>query len=225
MLSSRKSVIFIVTLILCSMIFYSTPCLSSGHEEAAAHKSEAVSVSGAHGEGAVESGHEEASHDEGSALKDFWYRVFNFVVMVVILVWGIKKSGLAKELSGRIEDIKQTLDRLTNEQKEWEKNYHEVEAKLKEFEQEREKILERFRKEGLEEKERIIQEAKDKAKRIIEQAEKSIEQELESSKMKLKKELMQLAAFKAQEIISKVITEKDQENLINEFIEKVEKAH
>jgi F-type H+-transporting ATPase subunit b len=194
-------------------------------EQGGTQKGEAISSShGQEGGGeAQESGHGEEG--KKGALIDLLYRIINFTAMVIILVWAIKKSGLSRSLSGRIDEIKQLLEKLSSEQREWEKNFAEIESRLKEFESEKEKILEQFRQEGIEERERIIQEAKEKAKRIIEQAEKSVEHELESAKEKLRKELVELAAQRAQEIISKVITEKDQENLVNEFIQKVERIH
>ncbi|GAG38310.1 unnamed protein product, partial [marine sediment metagenome] len=60
---------------------------------------------------------------------------------------------------------------------------------------------------------------------IIEQAELTIQREIQSARDRLKQEVVDLAAQKAQEIIAKKLTEEDQDRLVNEFIERVDKIH
>lgn len=171
--------------------------------------------------------HEAAGEGEhgGGAIKDLIARVINFILMVIILAYGIKKGGVVQSLKERMIKIKEQMERLKKEREEREAQFREIESKLIEFEKEKEKILEEFRKEGEQEKERIIREAQEKAKRIVESARITISQEMEAAKQQLRAEIMDLAAKEAEKILSKVITEKDQENLIDEFIQKVERLH
>ena len=60
---------------------------------------------------------------------------------------------------------------------------------------------------------------------IIEQSELTIQQEIQAARDRLKHEVVELAAQKAREIIEKEMDEKDQDNLVNEFIERVGKIH
>ena len=53
----------------------------------------------------------------------------------------------------------------------------------------------------------------------------TIQQEIESARDRLKSDVVELAAKKAQEIISREINEGDEDKLINEFIERVGKIH
>jgi len=163
--------------------------------------------------------------DRKADLKDLLYRFINFALMLFTLIWGLKKARIKDFFSSRSEEIKKKLDSLKRGKEEAEKRYREIEKKLQEFEKEKENILERFRKEGIAEKERIIAEAKQRVKQIIEQAELTIEQEMNSAKERLKEDVVDLAAEKAQQIISRKITDKDQEHLVNEFLERVEKIH
>ena len=93
------------------------------------------------------------------------------------------------------------------------------------FEEERNDIIEQFKKEGMVEKEKIIAEAKERVRQILEQAELTIQNEMQSARDRLEQEVLDLAAQKAREILSKEITDEDQDNLVNEFIERVDKIH
>ena len=75
------------------------------------------------------------------------------------------------------------------------------------------------------EKEKIISDAQERVNQIIAQSEISIQQEIQSARERLKKEVVDLAAKKAQEIIAKEIDEKDQDQLVNDFLERVGKIH
>jgi F0F1-type ATP synthase membrane subunit b/b' len=48
---------------------------------------------------------------------------------------------------------------------------------------------------------------------------------MQSTVARLRQEVVDLAAQKAEEIISKGLTDKDQDNLVNEFIERVGRLH
>jgi F-type H+-transporting ATPase subunit b len=187
-------------------------------EEAASpvnHEKTVQSESGeATKEGAVEK-------DRTGDLIDLGYRFLNFALLVVILGYGIKKAKLTEYLSARIDEIRTNLDDQKKAKEEAEKRYQDIEAKLRDFESKKRDILEEYRKEGLAEKERIISDAKERADQIIIQSEATIKQELFSVQNRLKREIVDLSVGQAREIIIKEINEKDQDDLINEFIEKV----
>jgi F-type H+-transporting ATPase subunit b len=193
-------------------------CLGASQEGSHGTAHESPSTEGEHGGG----GH---GGDRSADLRDLLYRFINFALLVIILVIAIKKSGLKENLSGRIDEIKQKLEDLQTGKSEAESRYLEIEKKLKDFEAEKKEILEQFRQEGLAEKERIISEARAKAVQIIEQAELNIENEMASAKDRLKQEVMNLAAQKAEEILTKELNDNDQDRLVDEFIERVGKIH
>ena len=163
--------------------------------------------------------------DRSADLKDLLYRFMNFALLVIILVWAIKKANVKALFAARTEEIKEKLEQLKKDKEESESKYREIERKLREFEAQRLEIIEDFKKEGLAEKERIIAEAKTKASQILEQSERTIAQELQAAKDRLKQEVVDLAAQKAGEIISNNITEQDQDNLVDDFIERVGDVH
>jgi len=173
----------------------------------------------------------ETSHEAGDKkdrsgdLTDLLYRFINFTLLVIILFVFIKKSKLMDHLSTRSEEIRQRLSDLEREKEEAESMCHEAEIKLMDFETKRKEIIDQYKKEGLAEKDKIISEAKEKVRHVIEQSELTIRQEIESARDRLKQEIVELAAQRAQEIIAKEMDEKDHDNLINEFIERVSKIN
>ncbi|RLB44351.1 MAG: ATP synthase F0 subunit B [Deltaproteobacteria bacterium] len=174
---------------------------------------------------ASEHGGEAASHEGGGATKDLIARFINFGLMVIILFVVIRKSSMKDFFSARRESIRKKLDELKQGKELAEKKVRELEQQLKAFEEEKKQILEQYKAEGLAEKERIIKEAKERAEQILQQAEFTIQRELEAARARLREEVAELAAKKAEEIISNQITDKDQEHLVSEFIERVEKLH
>ena len=163
--------------------------------------------------------------DRTGDLLDLLWRFINFALMVIILVWALRKVGIKDRLSARTKEIQQRLDDLKKEKEAAHQRYQEVEGKLKALEDERQTIIDQYRRDGSAEKERIIEEAKVKVEQILNQAEVTIEQEIHSARERLKEEVVDFAAKKAQEIIARELTEKDQDRLIHDFIERVDKIH
>jgi F-type H+-transporting ATPase subunit b len=163
--------------------------------------------------------------DRTGDLLDLLWRFINFALMVLILVWALRKVGIKEKLSARTKEIHQRLDDLKNEKEAAHQRYQEVEEKLNALEMERKSIIDQYKQDGVAEKERIIQEAKDKVEQILNQAELTIEQEIHTARERLKEEVVDFAAKKAQEIIAKELTEQDQDRLIHDFIERVDKIH
>lgn len=163
---------------------------------------------------------------EGSgALIDLGKRFLNFALLVIILGWVIKKSGIKGFFSNRTREIGQKLEDLQREKEEAESRYRDTETRLRDFEKSRQDIIEQYKAEGVAEKEKIVAEAQERVKTIIAQAELTIQQEINSAKDRLKQEIVNLTAQKAQEIIANELTDKDQDHLVNDFIERVGKIH
>lgn len=162
---------------------------------------------------------------ETGQITDLLYRTVNFVLLVVILFFAIRKTAIKDFFSGRREGIRKRFEELKRGKEDAERRSAELEKRLKEFEIHQQEILERFKAEGLAEKERIIAQAEERAKQMLAQAEMTIQREFESAKNRLQAELVGIAAENAQEIIVREIEDKDQDQLVREFIKKVETLH
>jgi len=164
------------------------------------------------------------AHDNGKLL-DLLARCINFALLVVILVVVIKKTGITGFFGARIQGIRKQFDDLKAEKDAVESRYQELEKKLKEFEVKKIEIIDQFRAEGAAEKERIIAQAKERVTQILAQADLTIEREIQAARDRLRQEVVDVAARKAREIIEEEIRDSDQDHLVNEFIERVEKLH
>jgi len=165
------------------------------------------------------------NEDRRGDLIDLLYRFENFALLVLILFVCIKIFRLTDPLSTRREELKHRLLDLKRDKEDAEIKCREAESRLRDFEIKRKEIIDQYKKEGLAEKEKIISDAKKKARQLIAQSEMTILQEMESARYRLRQEIVELAAQRALEIISREMDERDNDNLINEFIEKVTKAN
>lgn len=163
--------------------------------------------------------------DRSGDLLDLLYRWINFTLLVIILYVVMKRVPIKEYFTSRIEGIKKELADLKKQRETAEAKARDLESKLKAFEGQRKEILEQYRADGLAEKERILAEARERAKQILQQAEVSIQYEMQSAKERLKQDVVALAAQRAEEIIAREMTDRDQDRLVDEFIEKLGKTH
>lgn len=170
-------------------------------------------------------GGEHGGAHDSSKLVDLLYRGINFALLVIILIVVIRKTAIKEFFSARRQGIRRKLDDLAREKDEAESRYQELEKKLKEFEGKKTEIIEQFKADGAAEKERIIVKARERVTEILHQADLTIQQEIEAARNKLRHEVVDVAAQKAQEILAKDIKDRDQDHLVNDFIEKLEKLH
>jgi len=214
-----------VILFVCGVSYASSGGEEAGHDSTAhdsmAHDSAAVSGSEAQGEHG--GGH--GAHDSGKKMEDLIYRAVNFSLLVIILFVVVKKTPIKDFFANRIEEIKTNFEDLNKEKELAEKRYQELEQKLKDFEASRQEIIDQYKAEGAAEKDKIIAEAEQRATHILEQAELTIQREIQAAGDKLKQEVLDNAAMKAQEILTKEMKESDQDHLVDEFIKSVEKLH
>ncbi|SEA36451.1 F-type H+-transporting ATPase subunit b [Desulfuromusa kysingii] len=166
-------------------------------------------------------GHEVES---GVLMKDFLYRVFNFAIVVAVLVYFLTKP-IKKGLSGRREGIEKALAEAQQAKKEAEAKFAEYDRKLSRATEEIAEISDSIRREGELEKIKIIDSAKQMAVKIEQDAEKAAELEVAKARKQLQKEAVQLAVELAEELLNKNFTKEDDTRLIDEYIQKVGELH
>lgn len=163
------------------------------------------------------SGHE--SESKGWVATDT-YKVMNFGVLAIGLFLLMRKP-VSQALNSRISGIKEQLSELEEKKQAAEKQLAEYTEKFSSLEQETEKLIEDYIRQGNEAKARIIDEAKKAAVKLEEQARRNIEHEFQQAKLELQREIMEKALKKSEEILRDKITAKDQEKLVDEYLEKV----
>jgi F-type H+-transporting ATPase subunit b len=174
--------------------------------------------------GLAAGGGETAAHDGGQGL-DLLYRFINFALLVIILFVVVKKTPVKDFFSSRKQDIKRRLEELERDRKASEDRYRALERKFSESEKQRDELIAQYKAEGLAEKEKILAAAKMKAQEILKQADLTIKREIEAAKQRLRNDVAEAATQKAQEILQKEIREKDQDRLVDDFVERVGKLN
>jgi F-type H+-transporting ATPase subunit b len=166
-------------------------------------------------------GHEVES---GVLMKDFLYRIFNFAIVVAILVYFLTKP-IKKGLAGRREGIEKALADAKQAKEEAEAKFAEYDRKLARATEEIAEISDSIRREGELEKIKIIDSAKKMAVKIEQDAEKAAELEVAKARTELQREAVQLAVGIAEDLLNKNFTKDDDTRLIDEYMQKVGELH
>ena len=169
---------------------------------------------------ASESGHA----DGGALLKDFIWRALNFAIMAGILIFFAAKP-VKNALKGRTESIAKNLEEAQKAREEAEAKFAEYDEKLNKAEAEIEQIAADLKKEGELERDKIIAAAKEQAEKIKQEAEKSAAFEIARARTELQKEAARLAIDLAEELLKKNMTDKDQSNMVDDYMKKVGELH
>ena len=185
------------------------------HATDAAHgAADAHAAEGDHGGG----------HGEGSLspakLKDLFWRVVNFIALMIILVkFGAKP--IASALGGRQTAVKNELEDLETRRDDAESQYREFEAKLATVEKDIDSIVEKAVAQAEVEKAKILEKAEQAVDDMKRQAELAIQNEIVEARRDLKNEVADKAAVMAEELIIKNLTPEDQVNIIENYLDKV----
>jgi F-type H+-transporting ATPase subunit b len=148
------------------------------------------------------------------------YKVMNFAVLAIGLFLLLKKP-VAQALDSRIKGIKDQLGELEEKKRAAENQLAEYNKKFSNLEKEAEKLIEDYIRQGNEAKARILEEAKQAAEKLEEQARRNIEHEFKRAELELRQEILEKALQKSEQIIISKITAKDQEKLVDEYLDKV----
>lgn len=172
--------------------------------------------------GFASAGGEGASHVGGGAqMKDFGWRVFNFAVLVGIIVWALKKADVKGSLAARQADIEKSLKDAEAARDAAEGKLREYSSKLDQASKEIDELHAAIIREGEQEKARIIAEAGSAAVKIVAQAALSAEQETVKARNELRAEAARLAVEIATGKLTGAIQKNDHDRLVGEYLDKV----
>lgn len=175
-----------------------------------------------------ESGHgEEAAHGEG-AHEETWVQVigrwFNFIVLVAILYYFLKKSlRIQDRFKNDYDQIQSSIESARLAKEEAESKLKELDARMVQVTQDIEQMKVNAAREAEAEKQRILDSAQKEAERIVELAHREIDSQVEIATKQLRKQVAELAVTRGREIIQKEIVEKDQKQLIQDYIKGFDK--
>jgi F-type H+-transporting ATPase subunit b len=155
---------------------------------------------------------------------DLIKRTINFAALVFFL-WYLIADKIKKYFSERRIDIANLLEEVDKEKNDAEQKFILYEQKFKEVEKDIEEITKTLTGEIENEKNRIIEEGRANSLRIIEQAKAAAEQEVINSRQKLRNYVVELSGSMAMAIVSKKMTNDDQERLVEEYINDVARGN
>jgi F-type H+-transporting ATPase subunit b len=172
--------------------------------------------------GFASEGGEGAHHvDRGAQLKDLGWRVLNFVVLLGILGFALKKADVKGSLAARQALIEKDLKEAQEGRAAAEAKLAEYRSKLDQAAKEIDELQAAIIREGEQEKERIIAEAKAAALKIAAQAAQSAEQETVKARAELRAEAARLAVEIATGKLTGAIQKADHDRFVGEYLDKV----
>jgi F-type H+-transporting ATPase subunit b len=175
------------------------------------------------GSGFASEGGGGAGHAAGAAqLKDFGWRVFNFVVLAGIIGWALGKANVKGALADRSSRIEKSLKDAREATAAAEAKLEEYGAKLEQAAREIDQIYAAIIAEAEQEKQKIIAEARLAAAKIAAQAALSAEQETQKARADLRAEAGRLAVELAEVRLIGAVTRADHDRFVGQYLDKVE---
>nr|WP_249316539.1 F0F1 ATP synthase subunit B [Bacillus sp. FJAT-50079] len=150
---------------------------------------------------------------------DILYTIAAFLVLMYLLkkvAWGPLMGIMIK----REEHIANEIEAAEKSRIESNKLLEEQRALLKEARQEAQAMIESSKEHGEAQREEIIQTARQEAERIKESALLEINQQKEQAIGALREQVASLSVLIASKVIEKELNEEDQQQLINEYIQR-----
>ena len=173
--------------------------------------------------GFASEGGEGAHHVDHAAaqMKDFYWRVLNFAVLIGIVVWALKKANVKGALAARQADIEKSLKDAEAARDAAEAKLREYSIKLDQAAKEIDEHHAAIVREGEQEKSRIIAEANVAAEKIVAQAALSAEQETVKARNELRAEAARLAVEIATGKLTGAVQKNDHDRFVGEYLDKV----
>ncbi|MBB6447180.1 F0F1 ATP synthase subunit B [Bacillus benzoevorans] len=162
-------------------------------------------------------GSAEAAHKAINA-GDAVFQLVMFLILLALLkkfAWG-PLMGIMKQ---REDHIANEINEAENNRVEAQKLLDEQRNLLKEARQEAQNLIENAKKQGDVQRDEIIKTARAESDRLKEQAKIEIEQQKENAVAAIREQVASLSVLIASKVIEKELNAKDQEKLINEYIQ------
>lgn len=157
-----------------------------------------------------------------SLFKAYFWPIINFVVLVFLLVYAMKKADIKGYFKKRTELIEQSLKEAREAKELAQKALTQVEERLRVKDTEIEEIIASARVSGEKEKARLVEEGAKLQEKILEQAKTNIDFEVKQAKSAIKKEAAELAMELAEKKLKEKLTKEEQLKLLEESVAKIE---
>ncbi len=168
---------------------------------------------------------EAGAEQEPSLFQAYLWTDVNFLELIGLVIYVVKKADLGGYFRKRTELIEQTLREAKEAKVLAEKALAEVEERLRVKDGEIEEIITYARQSGENEKTRLIAEGETMKEKIIEQTKNNIEYEVKRAKELIKEEAVLVAMELAEKKLKEKMTKEEQIKLLEESLAKIEGKH
>ncbi len=165
---------------------------------------------------------EEGGEAPQSLFKAYFWPIINFVVLVALLVYAMKKADIKGYFKKRTELIEQSLKEAREAKELAQKALAQVEERLRVKDKELEEIIASAKMSGEKEKTRLVEEGARLQEKILEQAKTNIDFEVKQAKSAIKQEAAELAMELAEKKLREKLTKEEQLKLLEESVAKIE---
>ena len=191
----------------------------AAHGESLAH--EVVEEESGHG--AHDDSHGELSIPALFGSREFQGTLINFIVLVGLIAWVIRKKG-NPALAARRAEIEKELAEAQRLRAEAEKRHLETAMRLEKLDQEMVEIRGEMIKAGEAERDRIVEQAEEKAARIRKDTAFLIEQQIKQLRKDLTQQAANAAVIAAQELLQERTTDADQDQLAEAYLNRLDEV-
>jgi F-type H+-transporting ATPase subunit b len=157
-----------------------------------------------------------------SLFKAYFWPVINFLFLIVLMVYMLKKMDIKGYFKKRTELIEQTLKEAKEARELAQKALAEVEERLKVKDTEIQEIIQSAKHSGEREKTRLAEEGEKMKEKILEQAKTNIDFEVKKAKEAIKAEAVDIALELAEKKLREKLTREEQMKLLEESVAKIE---
>ena len=189
------------------------------NEETVAHEV----AEDATGHEAHEGGHGELTFSSLIRNRDFQGTVINFLVLVGLLAWVIRKKG-NPALAARRAEVEKELAEAQRLRAEAEKRHLETATRLEKLDEEMVQIRGDMIKAGEAERDRIVAQAEEKAARIRKDTSFLIEQQIKQLRKELTQQAASAAVAAAQGLLQERTTNADQDQLAEAYLTRLDEV-
>ena len=191
----------------------------AAHGESVAHEvAEEESGQGAHDEG-----HGELTFSSLIRNREFQGTVINFLVLVGLIAWVIRKKG-NPALAARRAEVEKELAEAQRLRAEAEKRHMGTALRLEKLDQEMLQIRGDMIKAGEAERDRIVAQAEEKAARIRKDTSFLIDQQIKQLRKDLTQQAASAAVIAAQELLQERTTDADQDQLSEAYLTRLDEV-
>ena len=191
----------------------------AAHGEAVAHEVAEEAI----GHDAHDDGHGELTFSSLIKNRDFQGTVINFLVLVGLIVWVIRKKG-NPALAARRAEVEKELAEAQRLRAEAEKRHMETAMRLEKLDEEMVQIRGEMIKAGEAERDRIVEQAEEKAARLRKDTSFLIEQQIKQLRKELTQEAASAAVVAAQELLQERTTDADQDQLAEAYLNRLDEV-